>query len=108
MSTPLAPPLNGWSEFFISTPTLPSRAAYGLDAAYLTATGPIVKGLKYTVTGYDYWASSNGTHYGSELDVGLEYKFAKHYTAGWRLGDYFADQLYTDSVRTSITLGVSF
>ncbi|MDE1169743.1 MAG: hypothetical protein PW734_00815 [Verrucomicrobium sp.] len=109
LSTPLSPPMNGWSEFFAANPALPARSAYGLTAAYVTATGPLpVEGLTYTVTGYDYWASNNGTHYGRELDAGMDYKFARHYFAGWRVGGYFADALYTDSVRTSVTVGLAF
>jgi hypothetical protein len=67
--TPLAHPFNGWTEKFLATP------ADGLDARYLTFTGPVpgVKGLTYVATAYDYYAGSSSAHYGSELDAALEW-----------------------------------
>lgn len=99
--TPLAHPFNGWTEKFLNTP------ANGLDALYVTATGPVpnVKGLTYTATFYDYHATTGRAHYGSELDAALEWKaepIHKNLTVGWRFGKYFADALLTDSLRTSV------
>ncbi len=108
VTTPLAPPNNGWVEKFLLNPSLGD--SHGLNAIYLTATGPVpfVKGLTYTVTFYDYHSDSNRIHYGSELDAQLEYKFAKHYAVGWRFGNYWADNLFTDSLRTSVFASFTF
>jgi hypothetical protein len=105
--TPLAHPFNGWTEKFLNTP------ASGLEAVYLTFTGPapFVKDLTYTVTTYDYYADSSAAHYGSELDAALEWKAApihKNLTLGWRFGQYFADELLTDSLRTSVYAAFKF
>jgi hypothetical protein len=98
--TPLAHPFNGWTELFLNTP------ANGLEALYVTFTGPFpgVKGLSYTATYYDYSAQNTSAHYGSELDGALEWKAApihKNLTLGWRFGQYYADTLFSDSLRTS-------
>ncbi len=98
--TPLANPHNGWVEKFLNNP------AFGLDARYLTITGPVPGGvsLTYTATFYDYHARSRSQHYGTELDLALEWKAVpihKNLTIGWRFGDYFAKTLFTDSLRTS-------
>jgi hypothetical protein len=105
--TPLAHPHNGWVEKFLNTP------AFGLEALYLTATGPVpgAKGLTYTATYYDYRAQTGSQHYGSELDLALEWKAApihKNLTLGWRFGNYFADRLFTDSLRTSVYAAFTF
>jgi hypothetical protein len=99
--TPLAHPFNGWTEKFAATP------GSGLDARYLTVTGPVpgVKGLNYTAIAYDYYADSTSAHYGSELDAALEWAAVpihKNLTLGWRFGQYYADELFTDSLRTSL------
>ncbi|HVU15911.1 MAG TPA: hypothetical protein VHD32_03250 [Candidatus Didemnitutus sp.] len=102
LSTPLAPPFYGWVEKFGPNPTLKNSA--GLDARYITATGPVpgVAGLTHTITYYDYYAVLNRVHYGHEIDLGLEWKakpIAKNLLLGIRFGDYFAAALYTHSVR---------
>jgi hypothetical protein len=99
--TPLAHPFNGWVEKFLNTP------ANGLEARYLSATGPVprVKGLTYTATYYNYHAATGGARYGSEIDAALEWRAAPvhpNLTLGWRFGRYSADTLFTDSLRTSV------
>lgn len=98
--TPLANPHNGWVEKFLNNP------AFGLDARYVTVTGPVpgMAPLTYTATYYDYYARSRSQHYGTELDLALEWKAVpihKNLIIGWRFGDYFAKTLFTDSLRTS-------
>jgi len=85
----------------------------GLEALYVTFTGPVprVKGLTYTATYYDYHADTGGAHYGSELDAALEWKAApihKNLTLGWRFGQYYADTLFSDSLRTSVYAAFTF
>lgn len=105
--TPLAHPFNGWVEKFLNTPVT------GLDARYVTLMGPVpgVAGVTYTLTGYDYHATEGDAHYGRELDAALEWKaepILKNLIIGWRFGDYFADELFTDSLRTSVYTALSF
>ncbi len=105
--TPLAHPFNGWTELFLNTP------ADGLEAFYVTFTGPVpgLKGVTYTATFYDYHAENTSAHYGSELDAALEWKAApihKNLTLGWRFGQYFADDLLSDSLRTSVYAAFTF
>ncbi|MCS6243945.1 MAG: hypothetical protein H2172_08840 [Opitutus sp.] len=64
-----------------------------------------MKGLNYTAIAYDYYADSTSAHYGSELDAALEWAalpIHKNLTLGWRFGQYYADELFTDSLRTSL------
>lgn len=105
--TPLANPFNGWTELFLNTP------ATGLEAFYVTFTGPVpgVKGVTYTTTYYDYAATDTSARYGSELDAALEWKAApihKNLTLGWRFGQYYADALFSDSLRTSLYAAFTF
>jgi len=108
VTTPLAPPFNGWTEKFLLNPSLGD--SHGLDALYLTATGPVpgVSNLTYTITFYDYYSDSNRIHYGNELDAQLEYKLGKYWSAGWRFGNYWADELFTDHLRTSVYVAFTF
>lgn len=108
VSSLMAPPHNGWTEKFLLNPSLGD--SHGLNALYVTATGPFpgVKSLTYTLTFYDYHSDSNRIHYGNELDAQLEYKFAKYWSAGWRFGNYWADNLFTDHLRTSVYVAFTF
>jgi len=67
--------------------------------------------LSVSLTAYDYRASSSGIHYGRELDAGVEAKPLKRdprLVVGWRFGRYFADSLFTDSLRTSGYIAYSY
>jgi len=105
LTTPLAPPRNGWTDLFFNNPSEP--AGHGLQALYLTASGPVrfLDGTVATLIYYDYYSDYPRTHYGSELDSSLAYKIKKvgnRWEIGWRFGRYWADHLYTNAVRTSI------
>src|SRR5271165_1412789 len=39
LNTPLAPPRNGWTDLFLNNPSI--AAGHGLEAAYVTASGPM-------------------------------------------------------------------
>jgi len=105
LSTPLAPPFNGWSDLFINNPS--AGGGNGLDARYLTASGPLrfLGGTTATVTYYDYYSDSFHVHYGKEFDSALAYKIKRisnRWEIGWRFARYWADHLFTPAVRTSI------
>jgi alginate export protein len=105
LTTPLAPPRNGWTDLFFNDPSIP--AGHGLEALYGTASGPIrfLDGTVATLIYYDYHSDFPHIHYGSELDSSLAYKmkkFANRWEIGWRFGRYWADHLFTNSVRTSV------
>jgi hypothetical protein len=105
LTTPLAPPRNGWTDLFFNDPSEP--AGHGLEALYLTASGPVrlLDGAVATFIYYDYYSDYPHTHYGSELDSSLSYKIKKvsnRWEIGWRFGRYWADHLYTNALRTSI------
>ncbi|MCB4756605.1 MAG: hypothetical protein LHV69_06185 [Elusimicrobia bacterium] len=104
-NTPLSRPWDGWVEKFLSTPSL-GTTDHGLKVLSISLGGPVprAKGLTAVVAGYDYHAYTGCAHYGRELDAGLEYRLIpvdKNMVVGWRFGQYFADHLYTDSLRTS-------
>jgi hypothetical protein len=105
VTTPLAPPFNGWTDLFVNDPV--KGNASGLDARYINASGPIryLGGTVATVIFYDYHSDNLHLHYGRELDSALSYKIKKfdnRWEIGWRFGRYWADQLFTNSVRTSV------
>lgn len=104
LTTPLAPPFNGWTDLFSNDPS--GGGGNGLIAQYLSASGP-VKYLGDTVATliyYDYHSDSPRVHYGSELDLAMAYRFKKtgNWEIGWRFGRYWADRLFTDALRTSL------
>jgi Alginate export len=105
LSTPLAPPFNGWTDLFVNNPS--AAGGNGLEARYLNASGPIrfLGGAVGTVIFYDYHSDNLHIHYGRELDSALAYKVKRvsnRWEIGWRFGRYWSDRLFTPSVRTSI------
>lgn len=105
VTTPLAPPFNGWTDLFFNDPSSPG--GNGLRAAYINASGPVryLGGTVVTFIYYDYHSDFPAEHYGSEFDSSFSYKIKKfdnRWEIGWRFGRYWADHLFTNAVRTSI------
>jgi Alginate export len=105
LTTPLAPPFNGWTDLFVNDPS--GGGGNGLKARYVNVSGPVrfLGGAVVTVIYYDYHSDDPHVHYGSELDSAMAYKFKRfnnHWEIGWRFGRYWADHLFTNAVRTSI------
>jgi hypothetical protein len=105
LTTPLAPPFNGWTDLFFNDPS--GSAGNGLEARYINANGPIhfLGDTLATVIYYDYHSDFPHVHYGSELDMSLAYKvkrISNRWEIGWRLGRYWADHLFANAIRTSV------
>jgi hypothetical protein len=105
LTTPLAPPFNGWSDLFADNPS--GGGGNGLRSGYLTATGPLrfLDGAVVTLTYYDYHSDWPRVHYGSELDTALVYRLRRvsnRWEIGWRFSRYWADRLFTNALRTSV------
>jgi hypothetical protein len=105
LTTPLAPPFNGWTDLFVSDPSV--DGGNGLEARYLSASGPIryLDGTIATVIFYDYHSDNLHIHYGRELDSALAYKvkrISNRWEIGWRFGRYWSDKLFTPALRTSV------
>ena len=105
LTTPLAPPFNGWTDLFITNPVKGNVS--GLEARYLSASGPVrfLGGTLATVIFYDYHSDNLHIHYGRELDSAMSYKFKRFHNRweiGWRFGRYWAEQLFTNALRTSV------
>jgi len=105
LTTPLAPPRNGWTDLFFNDPT--EAGGNGLEAAYVTASGPVrfLDRAVATVIYYDYHSDYPHIHYGNELDLSMAYKVRKvsnRWEIGWRFGRYWADHLFTNALRTSV------
>jgi hypothetical protein len=105
LTTPLAPPFNGWTDLFVNDPSV--DGANGLEARYLSASGPIriLDGAVATLIFYDYHSDNLHIHYGSELDSALAYKVKRvsnRWEIGWRFGRYWSDRLFTPALRTSV------
>jgi hypothetical protein len=94
LTTPLAPPFNGWTDLFFNNPS--GGGGNGLQARYLYANGPIrfLDGAVGTLIFYDYHS-----------DNLLAYKvkrISNRWEVGWRFGRYWSDQLFTPALRTSV------
>ena len=105
LTTPLSHPFNGWTDMFANNPSIGN--SHGLEARYLTATGApkFLAGGDFRITYFDYHSDSNRIHYGAELDAAMSYRVKRvsnRWEIGWRFGRYWADQLFTNAVRTSI------
>jgi hypothetical protein len=105
LTTPLAPPFNGWTDLFFNDPS--AGGGNGLQARYLTASGPIrfLDGAVATLIFYDYHSDNLHIHYGKELDSAMAYKVKRvsnRWEIGWRFGRYWSDQLFTPALRTSV------
>jgi hypothetical protein len=105
LTTPLAPPRNGWTDLFFNDPNIP--AGHGLEAFYVTASGPLrfLGGAVATLIYYDYYSDSPRIHYGTELDSSMAYKVKKvsnRWEIGYRVGHYWSDRLLTNALRASI------
>jgi hypothetical protein len=105
LTTPLAPPFNGWTDLFFNDPSIPGGS--GLEVRYISATGPLtfLGGTVATLIYYDYHSDYPRIHYGSELDSAMAHKFKRtgdRWEIGWRFGRYWADRLFTNALRTSI------
>jgi Alginate export len=105
LTTPLAPPFNGWTDLFVNDPS--GGGGNGLEARYLSANGPIrfLDGAIGTLIFYDYHSDNLHVHYGKELDSALAYKIKRisnRWEVGWRFGRYWSDQLFTPALRTSV------
>jgi hypothetical protein len=105
LTTPLAPPFNGWTDLFFNDPS--AAGGNGLQARYLSANGPIrfLDGAIGTLIFYDYHSDNLHIHYGKELDSALAYKVKRvsnRWEIGWRFGRYWSDRLFTNAIRTSV------
>lgn len=107
--TPLAHPFNGWTELFLNNPSL-GADNHGLSVWYLMTTGKIPRTDNFTFTAawYQHSADTGSAKYGSELDLSLEYRGYKNTLLGWRFGQYRADELFTDALRTSVYAAYTF
>lgn len=105
LTTPLAPPRNGFSDLFFNNPSTP--AGSGLQASYLSAIGPMrfLGDTVATLIYYDYHSDFPRVHYGSEFDLQLAHRFkptGDRLEIGWRFSRYWADRLFTNALRTSL------
>lgn len=111
LTTPLAQPFNGWTELFAANPSLGS--SHGLRASYLGLSGvaPVLGGITYAATLYDYVAASDGRAYGHEIDWAVSRKVIPgwdKWDIGIRFGYYWAYDLFGDALRTSIYTAWTF
>jgi hypothetical protein len=105
LTTPLAPPFNGWTDLFFLNPS--AGGGNGLQARYLNASGPIrfLGGAVATLIYYDYHSDSLNVHYGSELDSAMAYKVKRvsdRWEIGYRFGRYWPDHLFSNALRASV------
>jgi hypothetical protein len=105
LTTPLAPPSNGWTDLFFLNPS--GGGGNGLQARYLNASGPIrfLGGAVATLIYYDYHSDTSHVRYGSELDSAMAYKVKRvsdRWEIGYRFGRYWSDHLFTNALRASV------
>lgn len=103
LSTPLSPPMNGWTELFGSNPSI--GTSHGLEARYITSSVSATRTLSMTGTFYDYHSAFHRIHYGKEADAMILWRPPRaknHLELGWRLGYYLADRLYGNGLRSCL------
>ncbi len=113
--TPLATlhAFNGWADKFLTTP------ANGIEDAYVKLTYEIsgvnkwFDGTKFTGVYHDYESENGSTSYGDEVNLEVSRKlphpdFLKGANVSLKYADYNADDLFTDTKKYWITLGVNF
>lgn len=95
---------NGWADMFLGTP------ATGLVDSYVSVSGKLLGG-GWSVTYHDFTADEDTPtldNYGSELDISYARKFGKNYNAGVKYADYSADDLFVDTKKLWVWVGLSF
>ena len=105
LTTPLAPPFNGFTDLFFNNPS--GGGGNGLQARYLNAGGPVrfLDGTVATLIFYDYHSDSLHVHYGREFDSQFVYKvkrISNRWEVGWRFSRYWSIQIFTPALRTSV------
>ena len=105
LSTPLAPPFNGYTDLFFNNPSV--NGGNGLQARYVNAGGPVkfLDGTVATIIFYDYHSDTLHLHYGREFDTQFVYKIKRissRWEVGWRFSQYWSIQLFTPALRTSV------
>jgi len=105
LSTPLAPPFNGYSDLFFNNPSV--GGGNGLESRYVNAGGPVkfLDGTVATIIFYDYHSDNLHLHYGREFDTQFVYKMKRisnRWEVGWRFSRYWSIQLFTPALRTSV------
>ena len=106
LTTPLAPPFNGWTDLFFNDPT--EAGGNGLQARYLYASGPIrwLDGAVATVIylrlslGQPAHALRQRARFGPWPTRSK--RVSNRWEIGWRFGRYWSDQLFTPALRTSV------
>jgi hypothetical protein len=71
----------GWADQFLATP------AQGLEDMYVTVVGKVM-GAKLVMSYHDFETDQGSLDAGSEFDILLAKKFAKHYTLGVKYSDF--------------------
>jgi len=106
LSTPLSTPFSGYSDLFFNNPS-GGGGGNGLEARYLSATGPLqfLDGTQGVLIFYDYHSDNLRVHYGREFDAQFVYKvkrISNRWEIGWRFSRYWSIQLFTPALRTSV------
>jgi hypothetical protein len=102
-STPLATlhAHNGWADKFLNTP------ADGLQDTYIALSSKL-NGFVLKAIYHDFSADFGGDDHGSEIDLLVARKFAKHYNWSVKFADYSADDHATDTTKIWGTVGAKF
>lgn len=106
--TPLAHTFNSLTELFLTNPSLEDSHGLEVFSASVGGAVPRVQALAFMGTLYDYQSDTGSAHYGRGMDLMLEYRGLPKTIISWRYGKYWADELYTDAIRTSVYLAYSF
>lgn len=106
--TPLSHTFNSLTELFLVNPSIGDSHGLEVYSASVAGKVPKTEALTFMGTLYDYQADTGNAHYGQGMDLLLEYKGLPKTTISWRYGKYWADELYSDAIRTSVYVAYSF
>jgi len=91
----------GWADKFLTTPSA------GIEDIYLGLNGSVA-GFNGQAVWHDFKAEATSLDYGTELDLSVSRKFAKHYEALIKYADYSADGLFTDTRKVWLQFSAVF
>lgn len=100
--TPLATlhKFQGWADQFLNTPADGIQDGYAGVAATFGA-------VSLEAVYHDFSADDGGADYGSEIDLGVTYKFSSRASVQFQIADYAADDFAADTTKAWLTLNLT-
>ncbi|MEM7617723.1 MAG: hypothetical protein AAF195_05025 [Pseudomonadota bacterium] len=112
--TPLATlhKFNGWADQFLVTPAAGLQDAYGVVSYKVNGVNDTFDGTKIVAAYHEFSPDSSGGDYGTEFNLAINKKIAKHYMLGVKYADFSSDEngiaANNDVEKVIFTVGMKF